>query len=357
MKSIRPRLGFTLIELLVVIAIIAVLIALLLPAVQAAREAARRSQCINNLKQMGLAAANYESSNGSFPLSNATNSIGTSSGALTPSSWANWSGQAMMLPFMEQTAVYNACNFMLNPGTGSGFATAYYVNSTASTTLINSFLCPSDGQTLAASGAKRFNNYYGSYGVTTDIWGRTGNVNSTGIFAHLTSYGIAAASDGTSNTIMWCEALTGSKSPMDKRTAIGGATATQDYDPRVVLNGGQVLNTTAQSALAACNTAFANATSATASDARGAFWSVGSPGYTYFNTVLTPNQKWSSCRTDGNTGPDYASFINANSNHSGGVNTALCDGSVRFIKDSIAQTVWWALGTKAGGETISSDSY
>ncbi|WP_165067164.1 DUF1559 domain-containing protein [Paludisphaera rhizosphaerae] len=356
MKIIKPRHGFTLIELLVVIAIIAVLIALLLPAVQAAREAARRSQCINNLKQMGLAAANYESSNQSYPLSNATNVYGNSAGSLTVvSSWANWSGQAMMLPFMEQTALYSAANFMMNPGTATGFGQAWYTNTTVNNTIVSSFLCPSDGQTASNTGAKRINNYYGSYGVTTDIWGRTGNINSTGVFAHLVAYGIGSVTDGTSNTIMWSEGLTGATTPKGKRTAVGATPLTQDYDPRVIINGGQVLNTNAQTTLTACNTAFATGTAI--SDGRGAFWAVGSPGYTYFNTVLTPNQQWSSCRTDGNNGPDYASFINANSNHSGGVNVAFCDGSVRFLKDSIAQTVYWALGTKAGGETVSSDAY
>ncbi len=182
--------------------------------------------------------------------------------------------------------------------------------------------------------------------------------NSTGVFAHLTAYGVSAVSDGTSNTIMWGEALTGSNTPLGKRTAVGAGPVINDYDPRVVLNGAQVLNTATQTTLAACNTAFNAGTPI--SDARGAFWAVGSPGYTYFNTILPPNStqyKWSSCRTDGPAGPDYASFINLNSNHSGGVNVSLCDGSVRFIKDSISQSVYWSLGTKAGGETISADSY
>ncbi len=358
MKITKPRYGFTLIELLVVIAIIAVLIALLLPAVQAAREAARRAQCINNLKQLGLAAANYESANQTYPLSNATDTFVNSAGSPdVRSPWGNWSGQAMMLPFMEQTAVYNSCNFNVNPGTNSGFGVGWYSNTTAAGAIINAFLCPSDGSTLSSTGGKRINNYYGSYGVTTDIWGNN-NSNSTGVFAHKTAYSVASVTDGTSNTIMWGEALTGSTTPRGVRTAIGGSPRVQDYDPRIVVNAAQVLNAATLSVLASCNTAIAAATGG--SDNRGAFWNVGSPGYTYFNTIITPNStqyKWTACRTDGGGSSDYASFINLNSNHSGGVNVSLCDGSVRFIKDSISQSTYWALGTKAGGETISSDSY
>src|SRR5579884_2023198 len=118
-RLVRGGRGFTLIELLVVIAIIAVLIALLLPAVQSAREAARRAQCTNNLKQIGLGLQNYHSSVNSFPPGgcNAGNveSVG-GTGA-----WGNWSAFSMMLPYLEQQQVYNACNFMVaNQGYGSG---------------------------------------------------------------------------------------------------------------------------------------------------------------------------------------------------------------------------------------------
>lgn len=260
----------------------------------------------------------------------------------------------MMLNFLEQTAVYNACNFQLNASPSDCFGVAWFANSTARDTTINAFLCPSDGSTTGSSGGRRNNNYYGSYGVTTDIW----NSQSTGIFAHNASYDVGAVTDGTSNTIMWSEALTGSRTPLGKRTSVGVSVGVAFMDPRDVINGGQALNTTVQSALQTCNAALTTGTAV--DDSRGRFWAVGSPGYTYFNTVVTPNStqyKWSTCRTDGVNGPDYASFINANSNHSGGVNVSFADGSVRFVKDSIAPDVWWALGTKAGGETISSDAY
>jgi prepilin-type N-terminal cleavage/methylation domain-containing protein len=137
----RKRRGFTLIELLVVIAIIAVLIALLLPAVQAAREAARRAQCTNNLKQIGLAMHNYHQTNDKFPqgMSESTSVLGSYTGY---ANWGEWSAQSMLLPYMEQTPIYNSINFCYDNIYGSGGST----NLTASTRVINGFLCPSDTQ-------------------------------------------------------------------------------------------------------------------------------------------------------------------------------------------------------------------
>ena len=137
--SIRMRRGFTLIELLVVIAIIAVLIALLLPAVQAAREAARRAQCTNNLKQIGLAMHNYHQAVGSFPQGHSQ----SSSVLGTITAYANvteWSAQAEMLPYMEQSPIYNAINFNYCSGIGYGA----FCNYTAACRLVSGFMCPSD---------------------------------------------------------------------------------------------------------------------------------------------------------------------------------------------------------------------
>src|SRR5689334_11725419 len=141
-RSSRHRRGFTLIELLVVIAIIAVLIALLLPAVQAAREAARRSQCVNNLKQMGLAVHNYTSSLDSLPPSGSSHSTNGLTGYNQPI--ANpYAMKVRILPYMEQQAVYNSINFAVDPewGNCNGWECA---NITAKAMRISSFLCPSD---------------------------------------------------------------------------------------------------------------------------------------------------------------------------------------------------------------------
>ncbi len=189
------RFGFTLIELLVVIAIIAVLIALLLPAVQSAREAARRIQCTNNLKQIGLALHNYHAAASSFPPGAALNGV-----AAVPGLYASWqpnmSAQAMMLPYLEQSPVYNSLNFSFGAEYDLG------MNSTGVLTIIAGFLCPSDPN---AGRRLNTNSYYASMGTTTDYmfsppmagganWmGTTPNVTftgSTGLFAEAVSYGV-----------------------------------------------------------------------------------------------------------------------------------------------------------------------
>jgi len=138
-RSQRPP-GFTLIELLVVIAIIAVLIALLLPAVQAAREAARRAQCVNNLKQIGLALHNYHTASDSFPpgVAASNNTINPGDGGNACIAWMGWSAQALFLGYMEQTAMYNAINFAFDPVSFPSFP----YNSTVSNSLLNIYLCP-----------------------------------------------------------------------------------------------------------------------------------------------------------------------------------------------------------------------
>ena len=381
-RSPVGRRGFTLIELLVVIAIIAVLIALLLPAVQAAREAARRSQCTNNLKQIGLAMHNYHTAINVFPLG--VSQYGSPTNGVYPYNWDSWSGHAMMLSQLEQSAMYAAINFSLGNNAANSYG--YYANSTVTGMRVATFLCPSDpnaGYTSVIRSADGRTDmldlsYVGSAGTTTSSPNNSATTNpwatqgSTGIFWWFKAYGIQSVTDGTSNTIAFSEALVSNNGgannlastayalyPGNSMTGIAGAGgeagcttgAAQQYDA----NQNQV---GVLAGLQACSTAW-NAHQGF-SNCRGIFWEVGSLGMTMFNTIATPNSQlypWGDCRCTGGGYPNDATFANATSLHPGGVNVMMADGSVRFVKNSISMNTWWALGTRANGEVVSSDSY
>jgi len=339
----QSRRGFTLIELLVVIAIIAVLIALLLPAVQSAREAARRSQCVNNLKQIGLALHNYHSVNESFPQGGACNQ-----GNPNCIAWNGMSSLALMLPYLEQQAIYSSINFSIIASDA--------INSTARFTQVNSFLCPSDGNASAAT--DRRNSYMASQGTTAQ--GNPGT--STGLFSGRNVYGLRDAVDGSSNTVAFSEKLAGYP---------GGNTGLR---PGYRANGihGTGVNsipdayqypTSIQSDLQACNAAMQAITPGSNNliNNGGQWWLIGSETYSMFMTIVPPNStqyKWGNCRNVcGGCSPDSSQYTNASSNHTGGVNCLLGDGSVKFVKDSIAQNIWWSVGTRANGEVVSADAW
>jgi len=373
MRYIHRR-AFTLIELLVVIAIIAVLIALLLPAVQSAREAARRAQCTNNLKQLGLATHNYISTYNSFP-----------SGAMWPCSvvdfgngnsgacWGWGVGPLVQIfNYMEQTVLYNAYNASRGvwgsyPPATSG-PTLWWANTTVFNTTVSPFLCPSDSRQLPRSSQMTVVNYGGNIGGPFVFGGYTGTIipdqptwdySSTqdpqGLQGTATTIGVQAVTDGTSNTTMWSEELTppavnpvtGTGKNSENRAYFAANAPDQTATPAAVMQF-----------LAACRS-LPPGTPAQSSTMGYQWWSA-YPGYVNnnYNHVGTPNSRQcqSSAAFDA-WGMDLFGTASPNSMHPGGVNVGFADGSVRFVKDSVSPQSWWAIGTRANGEVVSSDSY
>jgi prepilin-type N-terminal cleavage/methylation domain-containing protein/prepilin-type processing-associated H-X9-DG protein len=335
------RRGFTLIELLVVIAIIAVLIALLLPAVQSAREAARRAQCVNNLKQIGLGMHNYQSANNCLPP------------GCKGCCWGTW--LIFLLPNIEQQALYNSWNSLGNYLVANGpmDSNLRYVgacNITVTSSRINAYMCPSDGGntslTSINTGGKYVTsqNYMVNFGSTnyeqdpmtingltypflgapfTDIGAPIPDspIGGTSGMANVISptVNFAAITDGLSNTLMVSEAVVGQS-----------------------VSGHNDLRGFSHWAFAAQFTGFLTPNSTQPDMMQGTtyYW------YPYQNN---PPAQLGTATT--------GTYMGVRSRHPGGVNTAMCDGSVKFMKNSINPITWRALSSTKGGEVVSADSY
>jgi len=371
------RRGFTLIELLVVIAIIAVLIALLLPAVQAAREAARRAQCTNNLKQIGLAMANYESATGALPMAYAQRATGAYAQyniQTQESGWGACSPHSLMLPFLEQMPAYNAINWSTTLTANMD----YRINGTSISMRLTTFLCPSStlpvGNLEDGSGAYPGNNYWASVGPSCLPWA-VGN--PTGIF-RICAVGTPGAflmrdiTDGTSNTIAFSEWKMGDFN-CTKLTIQDAINIRQNTFPSAT--GGKPFgswsNGTSSSMPSAglpTFMAFLNLCQQKAPSTLGSWennksflgreWSTGMFGHTLGTTLLAPNPSYYNCNMESWGGDfDAPGMYNLSSFHPGGANVAFADGHVQFIKSSTQMNVMWSLGTKANGDVVSSDSY
>jgi prepilin-type processing-associated H-X9-DG protein len=362
----------------VVIAIIAVLISLLLPAVQSAREAARRAQCTNNLKQFGLAFLNYESANGTFPIKNVLTPLaGGSAGTFL---WAScWSPFARAGTFLEQGALFNSINFM-------GWTYDDPPNTTVSTTPLAVLYCPSDpGSHINDSTLGGTYSATTSYGTCDGDWyvysvNWNGSTNPIGpmnrsLFGPNYARRIAMITDGTSNTMAMSEGLIGHG---QMRSCQGsGATVS---DPITGTYSYSNIPAPGPNSIAALNYQINNCGTASGKPKAGGPIGHtraydGGVYYSGFTTAITPNNDpktmsratgfsnagmvipmdWDS--VDENDGGPTFMALNATSDHPGGVNVLFADGSVHFIKNSVSPITWYSLGTIAGGEVISADSY
>ncbi|HEV7221315.1 MAG TPA: DUF1559 domain-containing protein [Pirellulales bacterium] len=334
MKCRKNRTAFTLVELLVVIAIIGILIAMLLPAVQAAREAARRSQCTNNLKQLGIGLHNFEQMRKSLPTG--TTSQTYAPDPTIPANFYRWSAFAHLTPFLEQTAVYNVLDLSvpLYGGPSQGFA-VMPVNQRAVQIVVPLFLCPSDiGKPVTNYLGVVFgpSNYAACMG--SGINGGT-EYSADGIFYMNSNTKFADILDGASATAAMSESILGSSfvgSPPDPRTVyayIGGSPITD----------------------ANC----LGASQYNVSDPRSFSWANGDTRCALYNHYLSPNSPRLDCiGYDPQNSFTDTGWRTARSWHPGGVNLLLADGSVRVIADSIDVRIWTGLSTRKGGEALGS---
>jgi prepilin-type N-terminal cleavage/methylation domain-containing protein/prepilin-type processing-associated H-X9-DG protein len=356
------RRGFTLIELLVVIAIIAVLIALLLPAVQAAREAARRAQCVNNMKQIGLALHNYQSANNALPPGSFD---GRTAAAKSLIDNGDFSTHARLLGFMEQQVLYNAANFAV---CAFNDAPSERMNSTCVLTRINTFICPSTGPPswnlvgAAFAVTAPGNSYFASLGSSVEFSNKYTNGPPNGPFFYTINNTVDfnRITDGLSNTVAFGEWKIGSGNlskvtiPTDLIALGTWPSGSRNVPTMQMPAGGAGFQTWVKQ----CATkAATNRISRT--PCLGQSWAYGHMLMTLGNVLWSPNPPYPNCSTTSvstNSSHEPA-MCTLSSAHAGGANVLMCDGSVKFLKDSTSLQTIWALGSIAQGEIVSADSY
>jgi prepilin-type N-terminal cleavage/methylation domain-containing protein/prepilin-type processing-associated H-X9-DG protein len=358
------RRAFTLVELLVVIAIIGVLVALLLPAVQQAREAARRMQCTNHLKQIGLGLHNYHDAHGTFPVSMVGSGVNTGAGCTT----GFYSWLALLLPYVEQVPLSDSIDFHINmadacgpdsylwPGAKIGAA---HPNAAAAAAQIPLFLCPSDGpeaNEAVGTAPPAPGNYTANAGWpwnTTGIDGGRASRNHNGFIPlvnpltpkawHVNRVRISSITDGTSNTLAVTERLV---------TRVGGWMDLINANPHPstlsYCGGGMGTPRTMSQYHDSCQ--FSRSCDLTYTIPHGRAWISGwtlvANTYTHVRSINSRN-----CHLHGGE-DDGTNLISPSSRHPGGVNALLVDGSVRFIAETIDLPVWWALGSRDEGEVL-----
>ncbi len=359
-RTSHRRCGFTLVELLVVIAIIAVLIGLLLPAVQKVREAAARIKCTNNMKQIALAFHNYENSNGTLPggCYDPPGTI-TSAGTLADSGGGALSALVAAMPYLEQAsgfALFNPEELPFTTANGTGTTQ----NDIASKQHIKSFLCPSDPQQGGNDSALPFGwcNYHvncgtwagvippgatqarwdGPFGAPFSPSDQNADTSEAVNITPLPPVALVQITDGTSNTAMLAEVPNGlgnSTGPATKFDCLSGGGT-----------GGTLLS--AQASYSPPNLTFSSGSLINDWTPywrfRGYPFSDGSPWRTWYNHLLPPN---STCWQPGEW---WLAVMPAGSYHTGGVNTAFCDGSVRFISASVNPVAWLYAGGRDDGQ-------
>jgi dolichyl-phosphate beta-glucosyltransferase len=322
--------GFTLIELLVVIAVIGLLAGLLLPAVQSAREAARRAQCLNNLRQIGLALANYETAKGAYP-------FGVGGGG-PPGREPRWSAFSQLLPYMDQSVLYSGLNFSGQPWLHDPDYSA--MNRTILTTRIAGFLCPSDTDRIDGPAETAPVSYRGCAGtlprnLSADSGQPLDSARNNGMFWFQSAVRPAMVRDGLSQTAAFSERCLGGLNQPD---ALSDYYLTGITVPGCRLAGGPAWPRLMDPYMGS-----------------GGRWGDGNVLYSRYHHILPPQSP--SCLLGGST--DYGSpvVVTATSRHPGGVNLLLGDGSARFVRGTVAEATWQALGTVAGGEAIAADSF